>query len=82
MATIEELVTIKNALKDLPPCSSHEMRLVHALAVLEKTDGNRTKSAKILKMGLRTLRNWIPVIEYLILPVPKWGGHKSGTPPK
>lgn len=72
MATLQELLEIKDALKNLPICSNHEIELVHALSVLERLGGNRTKTSKTLKIALRSVRRWIPLMEHLGLKVLKW----------
>jgi len=62
MTTPELLEAVKEYLKDCPPCSSFEVTMLHALAILEKNGGNRTHTYKQLKIGLRTLRNWIQIL--------------------
>lgn len=71
MATVKELLEIKEGLKLLPICSNHEMEMVYALSVLERLGGNRTKTAKALKVALRTVRRWLPLMEHFGLKVPK-----------
>lgn len=76
MATVQELIEVKEALKKLPLLSNHEMEMVHALSVLERLGGNRTRTAKALKIALRSLRRWIPIMEYLGMKVMGWDGKR------
>lgn len=75
MKPFGEFVRIKASLEAIAPCSSFEATIIHALIVLERNDGNRTKTSKDLKIAIRTLRSWIQIMNVWGLPVPepKWG---------
>lgn len=71
MTSPERLEAVKDYLKACPSCSSFEVTMLHALAILEKNGGNRTHTYKQLKIGLRTLRNWIQVLLTWKIAVPE-----------
>ena len=72
MRPVAELYRIKDSLYDVEPCSRFELEILHALVLLEKNGGNRTWVSQMLKISVRTLREWITIMRVWGLEVPEY----------
>ncbi len=67
-------------LKQFPNTTLHDFIAAIITSVLERRGGNRTHTAKELKISLRTLRNQLHAIEglgFTVVPPPNWGRPKT-----
>lgn len=70
--SVRELVRIKKSLSEAVDCRSFEATILHALIMLERNNGNRTRTSKALGISVRTMRLWIQVMSAWGLDVPEY----------
>ena len=66
-------------LKDLPIIPIYLVNYAYLVATLQKNGGNKSKTAREIKVSVRTIRNKIKELEYygFEIPPPKIGTPKS-----
>ena len=68
----KKLQNLYDNLQNTPVCSNFELTIIHALYVLKRNNGNRTRTCNELKIAIRTLQNWIGIMKYWEIDIPNY----------